>query len=239
MTSALTLTTALAAGLFSFASPCVLPLIPAYLSFLTGSSVEELRTGDRAGRARVVLHAAVFCAGFSLVFIAAGLAAGSFASILRVDRVWLARGGGLVAIVLGLQMLGVLRLNVLLRDRRPRLGGGERRSFSASLLMGVGFAAGWSPCIGPILAGILLMAAGEQRLQAALLLGAYSLGLALPFMATALALGTALGLIRRFGKAVLAVEKIAGAALVLSGAVLLGGGLTQISSLLARAGGSN
>jgi cytochrome c-type biogenesis protein len=234
MASALNLATAFAGGLVSFASPCVLPLIPAYLSFITGSSLEELREGAPAARAHLLAHAAAFCLGFSLVFISAGLAVGTIGNSLQGDRVWLARVGGAVSILLGLHMLGVFRWNALLADRRLSLGRNERRTLMASMLVGIGFAAGWSPCIGPVLAGILVMAANQATWQAAALLTAYSLGLALPFLLTALALGTALNLIRRLGRFVRVVELSAGAMLITVGAVLIMGGLTHVSSLFSR-----
>jgi cytochrome c-type biogenesis protein len=227
--------TAFIAGLVSFASPCVLPLIPAYLCFITGSTLEDLRTGTNDGSRRHLLqHAFAFCLGFSLVFISAGLAIGSAGSALSADRVWLARIGGGVAVVLGLQMLGVFRWTPLMRERRLRLGHSEQRTFWASFLVGIGFAAGWSPCIGPILTGILLLAAREERIQAALLLSAYSLGLALPFMLTAGALGVSLAVIRRLGRYLRWLEIATGSALILVGIALASGGLTRFIGPVTR-----
>ncbi len=228
----LNVATAFSAGLVSFVSPCVLPLIPAYLSFLTGSSLQELREDATAAKRRVLAHACAFSAGFSCIFILAGLLAGSLGTTLGHERLWLARLGGILLMLFGLQMLGVLRIELLFVDRRLRIAT-ARRSLLASFLVGIGFAAGWSPCIGPILAGILLLAATQANGTAALLLAAYSLGLALPLIATAAAMGSALPVLERLRPFLGKIEAIAGAVLVLAGLVLLSGSFNRVAATFA------
>src|SRR5579864_4588838 len=178
-TAHLTIGIAFLAGLVSFVSPCVLPLVPAYLSFLTGSSVEELRADlSASSRARVVAHALAFIAGFTVVFVLLGVSASAIGNALRENQVLIARIGGVIVIVLGLQMMGILRLRWLAADTRLQVQS-EQRSLVASAIVGLAFAAGWSPCIGPILAGILTLASQASSVgQGAWLLFVYSMGLA-------------------------------------------------------------
>ncbi|MFN2450210.1 MAG: cytochrome c biogenesis CcdA family protein [Candidatus Baltobacteraceae bacterium] len=218
------------AGLVSFVSPCVLPLVPAYLSFLTGSTVEELR-GDLTldARLRAMVHAAAFIAGFTLIFVLLGASASVVGSALRENQVLIARVGGVVVIVLGLQMLGVLRLKFLAMDKRFHVQTG-RRSLWSSVLVGLAFAAGWSPCIGPILAGILTLAAQEHGVwQGAWLLFVYSMGLAVPFMATAAAVGVLLPVLSRVKRFLPAIEMAAGGFMVLTGVVLVTNSFLRIA----------
>src|SRR5579885_3608876 len=196
----LTVGIAFLAGLVSFVSPCVLPLVPAYLSFLTGLSVEELRENARVDvRVHAVTHATAFIAGFTAVFVLLGASASAIGGALRDNQVLIARIGGVI-IILGLQMLGVLRMRFLAADTRIQVRS-DRRSVLASVLVGLAFAAGWSPCIGPILAGILELASQEASVrQGAWLMFGSSVGLAVPFFVTALAVGAvvpALGRIKR------------------------------------------
>ena len=226
----LTVGIAFLAGLVSFVSPCVLPLVPAYLSFLTGSSLEELKAGiGTAARLRVLLHALAFIAGFTLVFVALGASASAIGSVLRDYQRLIAQIGGIIVIVLGLQMMGVLRLPFLAMDKRLHLPSANR-SYLASALVGLAFAAGWSPCIGPILAGILTLAsqAGSVGQGAALLL-VYSMGLALPFFLTALAIGAVLPALNRVKRFLPAIEFAAGAFLVLAGVVLFTNSFLRIA----------
>ena len=210
------------AGLVSFVSPCVLPLMPAYLSFLTGSTIDELR-GDLALNARLtaVAHAIAFIVGFTIVFVLLGATATVAGTALRENQVLIARIGGVIVIVLGLQMLGVLRLKFLAMDKRFQVHT-KKRSFLASGLVGLAFAAGWSPCIGPILAAILTLAAQEHSVrQGAWLLFVYSMGLAVPFLVTAGALGFVLPVLGRIKYFLPAIEKAAGAFMILTGVVLV------------------
>ena len=209
------------AGLVSFVSPCVLPLVPAYLSLLTGESVEDLKSQTRMrARVQTMVHALAFVLGFSLIFIALGLSAGAIGSAINVNRSLIAQVGGVIVVVLGLHMMGMIRIPWLMMDTRLHLRR-ERRTVFTSGLVGMAFAAGWSPCIGPILAGILAIASQQHGAQAALLLSFYSMGLALPFLASAAAIGIALPALRRLGPALRAIEFGAGAFLIVVGLVLV------------------
>jgi len=221
--------TAFLAGVVSFVSPCVLPLIPAYLSFLTGSSLEELKAQtDATDRARVIFHALAFIAGFTLVFMALGFTASAVGSALIEYKDWVAKIGGVVVIVLGLNMIGVFKIPFLMMDKRVHVRSANR-SYIASFLVGLGFAAGWSPCIGPILAGILALATQEKFGEATFLLFVYSMGLALPFLITAGAISQALGALNRVKRYLGAIEIGAGAFLVATGLVLFTGTFGRVA----------
>jgi cytochrome c-type biogenesis protein len=209
------------AGLVSFVSPCVLPLVPAYLSLLTGSSLDELQGRDGSAlRALAVGHAIAFIIGFTIVFVGLGLTASAFGVLLNENRRIIAEVGGVVCVILGLQMMGMLRIPFLMRDTRVSVQR-ERRSFWTSGLVGIAFAAGWSPCIGPILALILSIASQQHTAQAAFLLFVYSLGLAVPFFLTAVAIGAVLPVLTRIKRFLPAIEFCAGAFLVIVGVVLV------------------
>ena len=221
--------TAFLAGLVSFVSPCVLPLIPAYLSFLTGSSLEELKAEERATqRLRVLMHALAFVCGFTVVFVLIGLSASAIGGVFSQYKETIARIGGIVVILLGLNMIGVFKIPFLMRDTRLQVQRANR-SFFASFIVGIGFAAGWSPCIGPILSAILLLASQEQLAPATFLLLVYSLGLAVPFLITAAAITQALGALGRIKRYLPAIEATAGAFLVATGIVILTGTFTRIA----------
>jgi cytochrome c-type biogenesis protein len=229
-TAHLTVGIAFLAGLVSFVSPCVLPLVPAYLSFLTGASVEELREsiGINA-RTHTIAHAVAFIAGFTLVFVSLGASASAIGGALRENQVLIARIGGVVVIIFGLQMLGVLRMRLLARDTRLQVQG-DRRSLAASGIVGLAFAAGWSPCIGPILAGILTLASQQHSVgQGAWLLFVYSMGLAVPFLAVAAAIGAALPALNRIKRFLPAVEMAAGAFMIATGVVLVTNSFLRIA----------
>jgi cytochrome c-type biogenesis protein len=209
------------AGLVSFVSPCVLPLVPAYLSLLTGESVEDLKgETTAAARVRTLTHAVAFVIGFSVIFIALGLSASAVGGVLQAHRVAIAQIGGVLVVILGLHMMGMIRIPWLMMDARMHLQH-DRTSFWASGLVGMAFAAGWSPCIGPILAGILAIASQQHSAAAALLLSFYCLGLALPFLATAAAVGVALPALRRITPSLRVIEFGAGAFLIVVGLVLV------------------
>ncbi|HEY1866942.1 MAG TPA: cytochrome c biogenesis protein CcdA [Candidatus Cybelea sp.] len=209
------------AGLVSFVSPCVLPLVPAYLSLLTGESVEDLKA-ETAAQARVqtLAHAVAFVLGFSLIFIALGLSASAIGGTLNANRSLIAQIGGVIVVLLGLHMMGMIRIPLLMMDKRLRVNR-DRASFWTSGLVGVAFAAGWSPCIGPILAGILAIASQQHSGEAAVLLAFYSLGLAVPFLAVAGAIGAVLPLLHRIKPSLRAIEFGAGVFLIAVGLVLV------------------
>jgi len=213
--------TAFGAGLISFFSPCVLPLLPGYLSMLSGVSASELLKGaDKEATRKVVLNALVFVTGFSLAFSLMGAAASAIGDILSAHRSLLLKVFGTVLTLLGIHMTGLVNLNPLNYDKRfsmRTLGG----NYTGSFLMGFAFALGWSPCIGPILAGILSLAAvsGGTYKGVSLLL-AYSAGLALPFMIAAFLTAKFFTLVGRFKNLLRYVEVTAGAILIAAGVLL-------------------
>jgi cytochrome c-type biogenesis protein len=227
---------AFAAGLLSVLSPCVLPLLPAYLSLISGITVEELRESSARGptRRRVMGACLGFVSGFSIVFVVMGLGAVGLGHLLRTAR-WqvfgvefgVAQIAGFAVVLLGLHMTGLVPLKLLYRDTRPHLRVG-RHSFASSLVVGAGFALGWSPCIGPILATILTVAGTrESALEGAVLLGIYSAGLAVPFLVAGWSL-------ERFFAAFQRVKRHFRALEVTSGVVLMGVGLLLVTDQLSR-----
>lgn len=230
MNDAVALGAALAftAGLLSFLSPCVLPLVPSYLAFVTGFTVEEM-----TGRRRLaMLHALLFTAGFSLVFILLGASATALGDALRYYKDWVARIGGLLIIFFGLYLLGVFRIALFERDQRIHL---QRKPFGylGSFLVGIAFGAGWTPCIGPILGGILTLAASEADVKRGMvLLGWYSAGLAVPFLVAAFAVESFFDWFQRFRRFLPAVQKAGGALLLLVGVLLISGQFTRLASWL-------
>jgi cytochrome c-type biogenesis protein len=222
-------TVAFLAGLLSFLSPCVLPLVPSYLSFITGmSGVGEIE----ARRHLALLHALLFVLGFTLIFVALGATATALGRVLHAYQDWLERIGGLLILFFGLYTLGVFRIAVLSREARVRLAD-KPLGFLGSVLAGMAFGAGWTPCIGPILGSILLYTSTRADLTQGLeLLGAYSLGLALPFLIAAWALEAFLHWFQRFRRYIGWVERVAGALLVVVGLLLLTGSFTLLSGWL-------
>jgi cytochrome c-type biogenesis protein len=217
------------AGLVSFVSPCVLPMVPAYLSLLTGESLEDLKTQPTArARAQTMAHAGAFVAGFSLIFVGLGLSASAIGGALAANRVLIAQLGGVLVVVLGLHMMGMLRIPVLMMDARLHLQH-DRRTLWTSGLVGIAFAAGWSPCIGPILAGILAIASQQHSAAAAVLLSCYCLGLALPFLATAMAIGVVLPLLARIKSSLPVIEFASGAFLVVVGLILVNNAFLNVA----------
>jgi cytochrome c-type biogenesis protein len=208
------------AGLVSFVSPCVLPLVPAYLSLLTGESLEDLKVRPSAtARIQTLAHAIAFVIGFSLIFVALGLSASAIGGILDANRLLIAQIGGVLVVILGLHMMGMIRIPLLMRDARVHVVR-DRRTLWTSGIVGMAFAAGWSPCIGPILAGILAIASQQRSGEAALLLAFYCLGLALPFLAAAGAVGFVLPLLNKIKGSLRAIEFASGVFLIAVGLVL-------------------
>jgi cytochrome c-type biogenesis protein len=228
-TTHLTVGIAFLAGLVSFVSPCVLPLVPAYLSLLTGESLEDLKAETAANaRAQTLAHAVAFVLGFSVIFIALGLTASAIGGALNANRTLISQIGGVLVVILGLQMMGFLRIPFLMMDKRAHLQH-DRRSFWTSLIVGMAFAAGWSPCIGPILAGILALASQQHNGEAAVLLSFYSLGLALPFLVTAAAIGAVLPALARLRRYLRAIEFASGAFLIAVGFVLVNNAFLNVA----------
>ncbi|MEA3247196.1 MAG: cytochrome c biogenesis protein CcdA, partial [Gemmatimonadota bacterium] len=174
---------AFTAGLLSFLSPCVLPLVPSYVTFITGLSVEDVTKTRRTA----LVHALLFITGFTIIFLLLGAGATTLGFVVKSQRAWLARIGGVLIIVFGLYLLGVLNIGVFARERRVHLAN-KPVGYLGSVLVGIAFGAGWSPCIGPILGAILTYTASEADLQRGMvLLLSYSMGLAVPFIAAAFA----------------------------------------------------
>jgi cytochrome c-type biogenesis protein len=219
---------AFAAGLLSFLSPCVLPLVPSYVGFLTGMSVEEAER--RRGTA--LLHGLWFVAGFSLVFVLLGAAASAVGQLLRDYQVWVGRIGGVFLILFGIYLLGVLRPAFLMREWRVHLAH-KPLGYFGSGVVGFTFGAAWTPCIGPILGGILTLAATQAGLgQGMGLLAVYALGLAIPFLVTALALDRFLVWFQRFRPYIVWVDRVAGAMLILLGILLVTDSFTLLAGYL-------
>lgn len=209
---------AFSAGLFSFLSPCVLPLFPSYLSFITGMSVSDLAADlTPAVRRRVLAHAVVFVLGFSAVFVALGASFSALGQVLLDAREWIRQIGGILIVIFGLYIAGVFRLGLLGRSVQWQLRD-KPAGYLGTLLVGVTFAVGWTPCVGPILGAILSLAAtGETVERGVGLLVAYSLGLGVPFVLSAAALGSFLRLFRRYRPLIPVLERAAGALLVVVG----------------------
>jgi cytochrome c-type biogenesis protein len=228
---ALSALVAAGAGLLSFLSPCVLPLVPSYLAYVAGVSFGELRDAPRpSARLAVALNALGFVVGFSLVFIAMGASISLLGGWLATNRRGLQQAGGSLIILFGLYLLGVLRLPVLMRQVRLPVSG-RPGGMLGSVLVGVTFASGWTPCVGPVLGSVLTMAGTAETLgQGTALLGAYSAGLALPFLASALAVGQFLRFFARFRRFLPLVDRVAGAVLVGVGLLLATGHMSRLNA---------
>ena len=212
------------AGVLSISSPCVLPLVPIFLAHLAGASASGV---EGVGRRHLLPNAVAYVLGFSLVFVALGVALGaagalaSTAAVVATNRDWLTRIGGTLLIVLGLHQIGILRIPSLDRERRLAVEHLPAGSMTSSFFVGVTFAAGWSPCVGPILGAILTMAAGQGSVdRAAFLLATYSAGLAVPFLLAAVAIGSAPGLIRGINRRLSLVTGVSGGVMVAMGAIM-------------------
>ncbi len=219
---------AFGAGLLSFLSPCVLPLVPAYLADLTGAAAR----GGAASRGRAFAHALAFVLGFSAVFTLLWVVIAAFGSVAGDLRFWAERVGGAVLIALGLHLSGLVTIPFLAMTRQARVGG-TPGSLARSLAIGVTFGAGWTPCVGPYLAlilGILLTTA--DLASGALLLFAYALGIGLPFLVAALALDRMRGVLHAMQRRARAIEIAGGALVVVMGVLLASGRLTELAQRL-------
>lgn len=213
------------AGLLMFLAPCTLPLLPAYLGFVSGASLEDLKDPEKAKsvKRKIFLNGVFFVLGFSLIFIFFGTLAGFLGQGLAPFRIWIARLGGVLVILFGLFMLGVFKLPALQVDKRMKLPSFLKIGRpSSSFVIGSAFAFGWTPCVGPILASILLLAStSSTALQGAFLLGVFSLGLAIPFLLVAALISSATGFIAKSSKYLTVVSIIGGIFLIIIGFLLL------------------
>jgi cytochrome c-type biogenesis protein len=221
---------ALLAGVLSFLSPCVLPLVPSYLAYVGGSAAEQ---GKRQ-RAVAIRNSLLFILGFSLVFIALGASASAVGVLLRSYRSLFMLMGGVLVIAFGLVMLGVFRLPVLYRDTRKSAAGDSSTPWGA-VLLGMAFAAGWTPCIGPVLGGVLTLAGASGTLaQGVTLLASYALGLAIPFLLAALMLERFLHFSKGFRRFLPWVERVSGSLLLVAGVLMVTGYYTVLNTALIR-----
>ncbi len=212
---------AFSAGLFSFLSPCVLPLFPSYLSFITGMSVADLSAElSPAVRRRVLVHAIVFVLGFSLVFVGLGASFSAVGQFLLDYRDWIRRVGGVLIVIFGLYIAGIFRLGLFGRTAQWQIRE-KPAGYLGTLAVGVTFAIGWTPCVGPILGAILSLAGTAETVTTGVgLLVAYSLGLGVPFLLSAIALGSFLKFFKRYRPFIPTVERAAGVLLVVVGVLV-------------------
>ncbi|MGA9252857.1 MAG: cytochrome c biogenesis protein CcdA [Roseobacter sp.] len=219
---------ALLAGIVSFLSPCVLPIVPPYLAYMSGVSLNEM-SGEQAARRRAIIAALFFVMGLSTVFLILGFTASAFGAFFLQNQILFARISGIVIIVFGLHFLGVFRIPFL--DREARMDAGDKggSSFGAYVL-GLAFAFGWTPCIGPQLGAILSLAASEASIaRGTFLLGVYAAGLGIPFLLAAMFITRAMGVMNRLKKHMSMIERVMGGLLLLVGIAMVTGAFTTFS----------
>src|SRR6266699_6371198 len=224
--------TAFAAGLVSFLSPCVLPLVPGYISIVSGSSLDQLkaREKDASLLRTVLLNSVMFIVGFSLTFILLGASATWIGQVLVSRMQLLGRIAGLILIVFGIHLLGIVKINALYQDKRFH-NVEKPRGVVGALVLGLAFAFGWTPCIGPILAGILTIASTKQTVaEGMFFLAVYSAGFGIPFLLTSLALNKFLAFYGRFKRHFHAVEVASGILVITVGVLILTGNLTRLAT---------
>lgn len=226
----LTFAGALLAGALSFASPCVLPLVPAYLCFLGGTSLDRLQDGDGADTRRVFVSSLAFVAGFSVVFIGLGASATALNRLLLDNMGWLTLVAGGLIVLLGLHVMGVFRLAFLNYEKRLHVQS-KPAGLLGAFVIGLAFAFGWTPCVGPILAAILMVAGSSDEVWYGTgLLAAYALGLGGPFLVAALAVKPFLAFLKRFRRHMRKVELATGGLLVATGSLILTGTLGDVAN---------
>src|SRR5438067_2199529 len=220
---------AFAGGLLSFLSPCVLPLVPGYISLMSGISIDHLKNVGSGARRAVIFNSLAFNAGLSVIFLALGGTAGLVGSAI-ISNPWVRIIGGVVIIVFGLHLIGLLKIKYLYKDTR-QFSSEKPRGMLGSLTLGIAFAAGWTPCIGPILGGIIGLAATSGGWKGGLLLSAfYSAGLAVPFLLTGLAINQFLGFYSKFRRHLHKVEVVSGIILILIGILVMSNRVTVLAS---------
>lgn len=229
--SSITIGIAFLAGILSFLSPCVLPLVPGYVSLMSGVSIDRLKEGGSAAKARsaVIFNSLAFNAGLSVIFLALGATAGLVGATI-LTNVWVRVIGGVIIIAFGLQLIGLLKISALYKDTRF-FSDDKPRGMAGSFTLGIAFAAGWTPCIGPILGGIIGLAATSGGWRSGLLLSAfYSAGLAIPFLLTGLGINQFLGFYGKFRRHLHKVEVVSGVILIVVGLLVASGFSTLLAS---------
>ncbi len=217
------------AGLLSFLSPCVLPLVPGYVSLISGASVEELQSSERRLLGTVMLHSITFVLGFSVVFIALGAVATGVGQVVNEYHSLLSKIAGVIVIIFGLHLTGILKIKALYADKRMHDVKGSSSAIG-SFAVGFAFAFGWTPCIGPILATILVLASAQGTvMKGVVLLAVYSLGLAVPFLLTSLGIDRFLAFYGRFRKHLHTVEVLSGILLIAIGVLIFLNNLRLLS----------
>lgn len=222
------------AGILTFLTPCTLPLVPGYLGFISGTSIEDLKNPEKAKEVRwkIFLNGAFFIIGFSLVFIAFGILAGFAGRALVPYRIWLTRIGGIFVILFGLFMLNILKLPFLQAEKQIHVAGVFKRGRPVnSMILGSAFGFGWTPCVGPILGSVLLLAStSATALKGAVLLLFFSLGLAIPFLLIAVSIGGALRYIEKFARYLNVISIIGGIFLIILGILLFTNNMGLLTS---------
>jgi len=224
--------TAFIAGLVSFLSPCVLPLVPGYISIISGASLEQLKAREKDSSLfrTVLLNSIMFIIGFSITFILLGASATWIGQVLLSKMRLLGQIAGLILIAFGIHLTGLVKINALYKDKRFH-NLEKPRGLVGALVLGLAFAFGWTPCIGPILAGIMTIASTKQTVtEGMFLLGTYSAGLGIPFLLTSLALNKFLAFYGRFKKHFHAVEVASGILVIAIGVLILTGSLSRLAT---------
>jgi len=227
---------AFSAGILSFLSPCILPLFPSYITYITGRSLEDIKSSGRVSDITklTVINSLFFILGFSIIFVLMGIALSYFGSFLGIKRIWLERIGGVLIILFGLDIMGIIKTRFLSQGKGISL---KRKNFGylGSLLVGMAFAFGWTPCVGPILSSILIYASTLESLpRATTLLLAYSMGLGLPFLIAGLAINKFLFLFAKFKNFMRFAPLVSGIFLIIIGITLFSGQFSRIAGLLTR-----
>lgn len=226
---------AFSAGILSFASPCVLPLIPSYVTYITGLSLERLRSGEEKGhRLETLFHSIAFVVGFSIIFVSLGASATLLGQVMARHQVLLRKVGGVLVVIFGLHFTGLINIRFLQVYKKADLKE-KPMGYLGSVLIGLIFGAGWTPCIGPILSSILLYAStAETMTKGIMLLTAYSLGLGIPFIISAVAINRFLSFFQGVIRHMKALTIASGILLIIIGVLIFTNSLTTISSLFSR-----
>ncbi|MDP6685967.1 MAG: cytochrome c biogenesis protein CcdA [Candidatus Omnitrophota bacterium] len=222
------------AGILTFLSPCILPLLPSYITYITGKSFDDIKNESSSSIKRITaIHSLFFIFGFSIVFVALGITIAYLGDFFGISQVLLERVGGSIIILLGLYISGILKLSFLNREKKVMYHR-KKIGYFSSLLMGMAFSLGWTPCVGPILSTILIYASTLESLpRAILLLSFYSLGLAVPFFISALAVNQFLSMFNRFKAFMKFIPIVTGIFLILVGVLLFTGQFARLSGLFA------